>query len=198
MLPPFMSQALIRAFNTLLDREPWAQDRLRAHAGKSMRLLAGALDLSLRIDTNGKISETSTGSPNVTVTVHAADLPRLVRATESERLEYIRIDGEAALAHVVADLARHLRWDIEDELAALIGDIPARRVVGALKSLVAGARTGAARMAENVAEYIAHEARMVVDRPSFEAFARHLQQLEHRLDQLEVRARATLRSKGPA
>lgn len=288
MLPPFMSQPLIRAFNTLLDREPWAQERLRVHAGKLVRLVVGAVELSLRIDANGKVEEersqsqqqslvekdagTGTlvsdnmhpgygseveartgstpggsggktpsheatmhqtgqatasgvppathrttpgqtaayqpaasqpgtpqpGTPNVTVRIAASDLPRLVRADEQERMHYVQIEGEAALAHVVADLARHLRWDFEDDLAAVVGDIPARRLMSAGQELFAGVRTSASRFAENLAEYITHEANLLLDRPSLTEFARDVRQLEEDLNRLEARANNWLRSKGAA
>lgn len=288
MLPPFMSQPLIRAFNTLLDREPWAQERLRVHAGKLVRLVVGAVELNLRIDANGKVEEersqsqqqslvekdagTGTlvsdnmhpgygseveartgstpggsggktpsheatmhqtgqatasgvppathrttpgqtaayqpaasqpgtpqpGAPNVTVRIAASDLPRLVRADEQERMHYVQIEGEAALAHVVADLARHLRWDFEDDLAALVGDIPARRLMSAGQELFAGVRTSASRFAENLAEYITHEANLLLDRPSLTEFARDVRQLEEDLNRLEARANNWLRSKGAA
>lgn len=288
MLPPFMSQPLIRAFNTLLDREPWAQERLRVHAGKLVRLVVGAVELNLRIDANGKVEEersqsqqqslvekdagTGTlvsdnmhpgygseveartgstpggsggktpsheatmhqtgqatasgvppathrttpgqtaayqpaasqpgtpqpGAPNVTVRIAASDLPRLVRADEQERMHYVQIEGEAALAHVVADLARHLRWDFEDDLAAVVGDIPARRLMSAGQELFAGVRTSASRFAENLAEYITHEANLLLDRPSLTEFARDVRQLEEDLNRLEARANNWLRSKGAA
>ena len=56
----------------------------------------------------------------------------------------IRIQGDVQLAGEIQWLADHVRWDIEEDLARLVGDGPAhalasmaRRVVQALASFVA-------------------------------------------------------------
>ncbi|MEY8875137.1 MAG: hypothetical protein AB9M60_01395 [Leptothrix sp. (in: b-proteobacteria)] len=38
------------------------------------------------------------------------------------------VNGDVALAAEVSWLAEHLRWDIEDDLARVIGDVPARQL----------------------------------------------------------------------
>ena len=197
MLPTFLLQPLIRAFNTLLDREPWAQEKLRLHAGKLVRLELGALQLNLCIDTNGKVAD-GQGTPNVTVTIKASDIPRFASADTQQRMHYVRIDGEVALAHLVADLARDLRWDVEDDLASVIGDIPARRLLGLVRDVTQGARGGAERLAQNLAEYVAHETRLVVDRPSLQDLAHDIQQLEHDVNRVHARISAWLRNRGKA
>ena len=55
----------------------------------------------------------------------------------------VQIIGDVQLAAEVNWLVDHVRWDLEDDLARLIGDVPAhtisngaRRVVGALRQFV--------------------------------------------------------------
>jgi len=59
--------------------------------------------------------------------------------------------GDVQLAAEVNWLVDHVRWDVEDDLARVIGDVPAhaignavRRVVGALRQFV-GNRAAAGR-----------------------------------------------------
>ena len=44
----------------------------------------------------------------------------------------VRIEGDAALAEVASWLMNHLRWDIQDDVARLLGNAPAEwlRTVG--------------------------------------------------------------------
>src|SRR5690606_33362656 len=128
-LPPFPYPLLVQLLNALLARESWSRERLRPHAGKVVRLVLGDFDVSLEISPSGGIQATRQAVPNVVLTMAAQDLPRMLRADAHERMQAVRIEGEAALAHVVADLARDLRWDVEDDLAGLVGDMPARMLV---------------------------------------------------------------------
>ena len=60
----------------------------------------------------------------------------------------VRIVGDVQLAAEINWLVDHVRWDVEDDLARVIGDVPAhtiatgaRRVVDALRQFV-GERGG--------------------------------------------------------
>ena len=74
----------------------------------------------------------------------------LARAAFSGEKPAVRIEGDVQLAAEVNWLVDHVRWDVEDDLARLIGDVPAhtiatgaRRVVDALRRFV-GERSGKA------------------------------------------------------
>jgi ubiquinone biosynthesis protein UbiJ len=62
----------------------------------------------------------------------------------------MEISGDAEFATQVGWLAENLRWDIEDDLARVIGDVPARQLaslgglfVGALRRLLQTVRRSA-------------------------------------------------------
>jgi len=152
------STIAVRALGSLLVREPWARERLRAHAGKTARLVFGGTRIVLTVTPVGLVEAADPAvAPDVTLTVASDRLPELMSADPARRMAAVRIEGDAALAQVVGDLARDLRWDVEDELAGLIGDIPAARLVGAAAGIARGVREGAWRLASNVAEYLTEE-----------------------------------------
>jgi ubiquinone biosynthesis protein UbiJ len=186
--------AAIRGLNALLSREPWARDKLRPHAGKTARLIFGAVDTLLVVTESGHvaavpanavaadaaaagaaavdapaIAATPAGAvPDVTLTVAPDKLPSLMSGDTAQRMSAVRIDGDAALAHVIGDLARDLRWDVEDDLARVVGDIPAARLVAAASSAARGLRDTTWRLAENVAEYLSEESGAVASRYALE------------------------------
>ena len=62
-----------------------------------------------------------------------------------DTIESIRIEGDVQLAGEINWLVDHVRWDVEEDLARVIGDAPARavagmagRVAGALRRFVGG------------------------------------------------------------
>lgn len=187
MFPPFPYPLLIQLLNALLARESWARERLRPHAGKVVRLVVGNVEISLEISPGGGIQAARQAEPNVVLTMAAQDLPRMLRADTQERMQAVRIEGEAALAHVVADLARYLRWDVEDELAGLIGDLPARLLVRSTRSIFGSMRESAMRLNQNAVEYATHEAMLLPARAALSAWSAEVSSLDHATRSLEQR-----------
>lgn len=130
--------------NHVLQQEPEAQQRLVRQKGRvvqfewrfvTMRLIAtpaGLLDLA----PEGAV-------PELTLTVTDTSPLDLARATLRGDKPAVRIVGDVQLAAEVNWLVDHVRWDVEDDLARVIGDVPAhtlgnaaRRVVGALRQFV--------------------------------------------------------------
>lgn len=133
MLPfsflPTPARLAVGALNALLKREDWARERLARHAGKTVRFALGGFTLGLTIDSEGLAAQADAAVvPDVTLTVapEKLPLPRLgAGGAAPDFAEATHISGDAALAQVVADLSRQLRWDPEDSLARLVGDISA-------------------------------------------------------------------------
>lgn len=185
----------VKALNSLLRREAWARERLSRHAGKSLRLALGQMNLNVSIQSGGLL-ETSDAAivPDVILTVPAANWPQLPAALRSGDPSGIaalmQVQGDAGLAHVVSDLARDLRWDIEDQLSEVVGDVAAVRILGAGSAIFAGARDAARRLSGNMAEYLSYESGMLLDRPSYDIWARDIRSVLQRLDRLEQMSRS--------
>ncbi len=184
MLPfpalPRPSRVLCGALNALLKREAWARDRLARHAGKTVRFCFGGMKLGLTVDTQGYADVADNAIvPDVTLTVDSGKLSlgrllggegrALARASARERADayadMTHISGDAGLAQVVAELAANLRWDVEDELARVVGDIPATRLVQGVRTVTRGAQDVAQRVGGNVAEYLSYEQGVLANRP---------------------------------
>jgi ubiquinone biosynthesis protein UbiJ len=203
---PDPGRTAARALNALLRREDWARARLARHAGKTVRLAVGALKMALTIDSEGYTDQADSAVvPDVTLTADPAkfSLARLLpgatehadpAATARARADAIadmtHISGDAGLAQVVAELAAQLRWDVEDDLARLVGDIPAARLVGGARALSAGLRGAAARLAGNVAEYLAQETPVLTPRPLLESWRADVARASAAVELLHTRAAA--------
>ena len=95
---------------------------------------------------------------------------------------------------MVADLSKQLRWDPEDSLARVVGDIPALRIAGGLRAAAGGARKASQRLAENVSEYLAEESGMLLGRPALEQWRLDLTELNARADAV-ARSAAALQTR---
>ncbi|AKQ57480.1 ubiquinone biosynthesis accessory factor UbiJ [Bordetella hinzii] len=202
MLPfpvlPTPARVALRVLNTLLDREAWARERLVRHSGKTLRFALGGFGAALTIDSEGRLQEADPAIvPDVTLSAvpERFSLLRLLPGSPRPDLaEVTHISGDAALAQVVADLARDLRWDVEDDLARVVGDIPALRLISGAKAVLQGSRQAAGRLAGNAAEYLAEESGMLAGRPALEQWRldqadleRETQRLAHSVAALQAR-----------
>ena len=185
---PSASRLAASALNALLVREPWAGERLARHAGKTVRFAWGAQRLSLTIASDGKVSEADEAIlPDVTLTLQSDkfSLAGLLGGGLPDFTELTHISGDAALAQVVGDLARDLRWEPEDDLARVVGDIPAARLVSGAQTAVAGARGAGGRLAANMAEYLAEESGTLAGKPVLQQLRLDLSRLQADTDALE-------------
>ena len=62
----------------------------------------------------------------------------------------VRIEGDVQLAAEVNWLTEHVRWDLEEDLARVLGDVPAHNLSRMVQGLVAGLRQFLAKAASLV------------------------------------------------
>src|SRR5690625_1263362 len=111
---PRPSAVLSRLLNALLSREPWAQQRLARHSGKTVHFKVGTRRIRLTINASGTTQPSDPAIlPDVTLSMAKGrwqDLPEhLQRGKADDLTEILHIEGDAALAQTVAELARNLR-----------------------------------------------------------------------------------------
>jgi ubiquinone biosynthesis protein UbiJ len=131
--------------------------------------------------------------PDVTLSVPAdrlRDAPGVWRAQGWVGVTGLtHIQGDAGLAHVLSDLARSLRWDVEDDLSRVVGDVMAVRLLAGTRRVAADARGALRRAADNVGEYLGDESGLAVRSATFRDWVGRRQALADRLDGLESRLR---------
>jgi ubiquinone biosynthesis accessory factor UbiJ len=99
----------------------------------------------------------------------------------------IRLAGSADIAEALAFVFRNLRWDVEEDLARFVGDIPARRLSLLGQSSWLGNRRNGSPLTANLAEYVSEEAQFVVPAREVSGFASEIDRLRDDLARLEKR-----------
>lgn len=181
-----------RVLNKLLQREEWARERLGRHSGKTLRLRVAGFTASLTVQAGGLLQPSDPVIvPDVTLTIpvhRLADLPGILQARDPAQIaSLMHIEGDAALAQLASDLARDLRWDPEEDLSRVVGDVAAVRVMRTGKLLAQGAQASAFRLAENVAEFLGEESGLMAARPALDEHAAQVERVAQRLALLDAR-----------
>jgi len=173
--------------NHLLAQEPWAREKLAAHAGKVACVEAGVMTVRLKATDDGMV-QSATADENATVTIHVklADLPLILQNRE-RAFSYVRIEGDADFANTISQLSQTLRWEAEEDLAKLVGDVVATRLVAGARAAVDTAKATQQKIAENVAEYFLEENPMLVRPQAVDDFASDVVRLRDDVERLSKR-----------
>ena len=182
----FFDTGAANALNHLLRREAWARDKLAPFAGEVVELhMAPLPPLRLAIAESGQALAAETGSEaTLTITARPGIFAAMSKG-EEHLMRAVDISGNARLATEVLALLRYLRWDIEEDLSRVFGDVLAHRMVGTARDFASWQAEAGRRLAENVMEYAIEERRMVVSRAEFDEFAIAVAKLRDDLARLE-------------
>jgi ubiquinone biosynthesis protein UbiJ len=185
---PAFTSPLASALNHLLEAEPWARERLAPFAGDVLEIRASPLPpLRLSITADGRLgTDRPAAEPSLVVTLRPESLAAAVRG-EDHLLRSIDVAGNAKLAAEVMFLARHLRPDVEEAAAKLVGDVAAHRLVGMARNAAAWHADAARRIAASLVEYAVEEKQLLVKRAELEEIAAAHARLRDGLERIEKR-----------
>jgi ubiquinone biosynthesis protein UbiJ len=171
------SSFAVATINHLLAQEAWARDTLMRRAGKVACIDMGHLRLCMRVARDGMLEAAgSDDAPDVTIHVKLSDLP-LILQNRDRAFSYVRIEGDAEFANTISQLSKGLRWDAEHDLERFLGTIAANRLVGGTRAAVSHATGAGRRLAENVAEFLLEERRVLIRPGSVDDFAGEVNRL---------------------
>ena len=106
---------------------------------------------------------------------------------EEHALRAVDVEGNGRLAAEVLVLARHLRWDVEEDLSRVFGDVIAHRLAGAARAFAAWHLDAAQRLGGALVDYVTDEKPLLVRRAELEALAEPLARLRDAVARLDKR-----------
>ncbi|GAB4165200.1 MAG: SCP2 sterol-binding domain-containing protein [Rhodocyclaceae bacterium] len=181
-----LTQLATLVANHVLRSQAWARERLGAHAGSIIRWVMPPLRVSWVVNPDGTVAEAAAGGADVEMSLPPW-APWLVLRGADALARSARVSGSADLADTLAFVLRGLRWDYEEDLSHVIGDIPAHRLGALIRALARGPAQVADRLAASVAETLCEEERILVAQGSAGEFGGALDALRADLDRLEHR-----------
>jgi ubiquinone biosynthesis protein UbiJ len=184
---PTLSPILSASINHLLAQEPWAREKLAAHAGKVVCIDAGALKIRMRATADGMVeSNHDDQTANVTLYVQLSDLPMIMKNRE-RAFSYVKLEGDADFANAISQVSQNLRWEVEEDLSKWVGDIAATRIVTGAKAVLETAKSTQQSLGENIAEYLVEENPMLMRPQPVADFGDEVSKLRDDVERLSKR-----------
>lgn len=160
-----VNKLIFPVLNHVLASDDMARKLMASQAGKSVQIDLDGWRMPLTVNPEGYLSETAAAAPaDVTLYLQKADLP-LILQNMQRASAYVKLEGDADLANTISNVAQQVRWDAEADLAKLIGDIAAVRVVKGGNSIWQTMRRQQRSLQENLAEYLVEEGRLLPAKP---------------------------------
>ena len=124
-----VQQRLVLFLNHVLMQEKEAMNRLVRQKGRVARVQWRSYSLALVITPAGLFNVApETATPDLRLEVTQTSPFSLAQGALRGDKPAIRIEGDVQLAAEINWLVDHVRWDVEEDLARVIGDAPAHTV----------------------------------------------------------------------
>lgn len=193
MIP--ISTPFIQFVNHLLAKEKWASAKLQAHANKIACFDLQAVSLRVKIGADGMLeSATEDAQADVTIRIKLSDLSQILQQRD-KAFSYVKIDGDADLANTISYLSDNLRWEVEEDLSRVVGDLAAVKLVSGAKALTESLKRTQQSVQENLAEYFLEENHMLVRPAAIKGFGEQVTQLRDDVERFMKRLEKIERSR---
>ena len=213
-LLPNPLDALPAAINHLLAAEPWARAQLAPHVNKTLHVVVHPFTIKLSVAPDGSVARAAaSATSDTTVTLPFSAIARALaaggrrvgdgsdgdnkRGDDNVLMRDMHLEGDADFAHAAAMLARHLRWDVEEDLSKLVGDAAAHRMVATARAANNEFKRTNEKFAAGISEYLLEENPQLVRPRAVRLLADGVRKLrddiarlEKRLDRLNARVTA--------
>ena len=175
-----------RSLNHLLAQNPGASSLMSQHAGQYVRIDLGFVQLDFAITADGHLLASPTATPDATLRATSSvlmQLPFLGR----EAMRHADYSGDAALLQTLDKLFREVRWDIEAELAPVLGDIVAHRVATTTQQAAQSLRQAGHAIQSSLSEYVVEETALLARKHDIARLAREIDMLVDDVARFEAR-----------
>ena len=134
---------IVLFLNHVVMQEPEAQARLERQKGRIVLAQWRKFTLCLQITPAGLFDLAPAPQPaaDLTLTVEDESPLSLAQAAARQQKPKVRIEGDVQLAAEINWMADHLRWDVEEDLARVIGDVPAHTIARGVRGIADSARS---------------------------------------------------------
>jgi ubiquinone biosynthesis accessory factor UbiJ len=131
-----LQQRLVLLLNHVLQQEPIAMDRLIRQKGQVVGIESTWIAMKLIVTPAGLLDlATPEAKSDLTLKVLDTDPMSLLKTLMSGDKPRMEISGDVMLAAEVNWLVDHVRWDAEEDLSRIVGDVPAHTMMRALRGL---------------------------------------------------------------
>jgi len=141
---------VVLLLNHVLMQEPQAMERLARQKGSVVRMQWRDLTFMVVVTPAGLLDVAAADAQTALSLFITEESPvAIAQSLMTGNKPAVRIEGDVQLAADVSWLIDHVRWDLEEDLARLMGDAPAHGLMQAASAMAQAVQQFAGRASKN-------------------------------------------------
>lgn len=173
-----ITQVATRFLQHICSQNQWSKPHLAPFAGNTICFDFVLAKANLLILEDGSLAiGANAASPEANIYAPPSLLLRMMAGDESAKMQF-KVTGDTHLATEFSKVLQNMRWDIEEDLSKITGDIAANKIVSLAKKSVTTAKRQATDTAEMLSEYWQEEKNILAKK-------RHVDQFNAAVDTLK-------------
>ena len=171
-----------RFLQHICSQNQWSKPYLVPFAGNTVQFNFVLAKANIIILEDGSLalagdSEDETASPEASIHASPSLLLRMMAGDEAAKMQ-IKVEGDTHLATEFSKVLQNMRWDIEEDLSKVVGDITANKIGSTTKEIFSEAKQQTIDAAEMLSEYWQEEKNILAKK-------RHVEQFNADVDMLK-------------
>src|SRR5688500_4252938 len=178
---------ITKPLNYLVEQTGWTKKQLQVFTGKSIALNIFPWTYHLVIDTEGLWEAAPIElTPDAIFTLTPFAGLRFMQGDQPAQ-QTIKLEGDMQFAKEIAYIFQNLRWDYEEDLSKVFGDVIAHRIGSLIRSMTSWTKQSSINLAENFRDYWVQEKPIVASTQAINEFNNDVDTLRHDVERLEKR-----------
>jgi ubiquinone biosynthesis protein UbiJ len=178
---------ITKPLNYLVEQTGWAKKRLQNFSGKSIAFNIFPWTYYLTIDINGSWESAANDElPDAVFTLTPFAGLRFMQG-DREAQQTIKVEGDMLFAKDIAYIFQNLRWDYEEDISKVFGDVIAHRIGSLIRSITSWAKHSSQSVAENFRDYWVQEKPVVASTQAINEFNKEVDVLRDDVERFEKR-----------
>ncbi len=190
---PIAGQLLERVINRVVALDPKTQTQIKKLQGRriSLHLENPPLGLELRVEDDAlRVGPTSEDEPDLGIKSNLAGLLGQLpffRRDGAVPVGKMRMNGDVELARQLQKIASDFAPQVQDIFVEYFGELAGPQMAKAFTAGLQFIKGASSEFAQNAAEFVTEEAKLVVGKAEQDAFFDDVDQLRERFDRLAAR-----------
>ena len=179
--------------NHLLSQNDWMQSDLINHKNKIVIIEISGFKTIFKVKEDGQvemINDSKDYDCKIKLTIND-----LIGQLVNNKNGKISIEGDIELANKISQVLRKIEWDLEEDLAKYIGDIPAIRTTKALKKIKNTTKENIKTLTSSLIEYWQEENKILAKTRDVEMFNKKIDTIVEDTERVEARINNIIISK---
>lgn len=171
----------------LMQQNSWTAPLLQPYANQTIRMDFKVAQVTLTILQNGELAVAADSATADAIIHLPPSLAMRLLRKDPLASSLIKIDGDVALGIEIGKIFSAIRWDVEEDLSKVVGDVAAYQVVQLGQEKFKQLQANAKNLGEMLVEYWQEEQPLIAKKSGIDRFNQSVDQLREDTDRLQSR-----------